>query len=79
MNYNTPYDDLVEVTSVWRIFVPNERYAGKTKRLFDKLVQPERTSFYRASVARFDGYQIDLMGLTVDHGEASLSQSYPDW
>lgn len=79
MNYNKAYDDLVEVSSVWRIFVPNERYATKTQRFFNKLMQPERTSFHKNSFPRLDGYHIDLVGLTINHGEASLGQSYPDW
>lgn len=79
MNYNKAYNDLTEVRMVWRVSVPNERYRGKVLRKFEELMQPVKTSHYKNSFPRFDGYQFDLLSLTIDHGEASLSSSYPDW
>lgn len=79
MNYNKAYNDLTEVRMVWRVSVPNERYQGKVLRKFEELMQPAKTSYYKNSFPRFDGYQFDLLSLTIDHGEASLSSSYPDW
>jgi hypothetical protein len=75
MNYNRAFDALIEVRSVWRIFIPNERYANKTIKLFRKFMQIEKKRYYKNSYTNCDGYEIFLMHqaceVTID--------TYPDW
>lgn len=79
MSYHDPFETISEVRSVWRIHTPSRRYKNKVLAAFEKLMQLPKTSFYKHSFPRYDGYQFDLLSFSIDHGEESLSSSYPDW
>jgi len=82
MSYNLPYEGFAEIKAIWRIHTPSKRYKNKILAIFEKLMQPAKTSFYKISFPKYDGYQFDLMSLTIEHEDATMPStmpSYPDW
>jgi hypothetical protein len=80
MAYTDSRCDFVEVTELWRVYVPSERSWNKAVRELEKAIKPEKTSFYRSGLlARNHGHQMDLMNWQLTKGEDQLPCSYPDW
>lgn len=80
MAYTDSRCDYVQVTELWRVYVPSERSWDKAVRELEKSIKPVKTNFYRPGVlARQQGYQMDLMSRELTKGEDQLPCSYPDW
>jgi hypothetical protein len=80
MAYTDSRCDYVQVTELWRVYVPSERSWDKAVRELEKTIKPTKTSFYRPGVlARQQGHQMDLMSWELTKGENQLPCSYPDW
>ena len=82
MKYSEAYSSFCKVEMIWRIHIDSNRYVRKALRLFAEAMQPKSKIFYKSSFPLNNGYQMDLMSLTIEHEDATVPSSlpsYPDW
>ena len=84
MKYYDPQETALVVTHVWKVNVTARRYFNKVMAEIKEKLQPERTSLWKTSVGRYDGYQADLVSFSIDSAldsalDSAPAAAYPDW
>ena len=84
MGYYDSQEAVVTVTQHWHVRVAARRYFNQAIAEIKERLQPEHKCFWKASGAKFNGYQADLVSFTIDSApnsalDSALVSSYPDW
>lgn len=84
MKYYAPEETIVTVTQHWHVRVAARRYFNQAIAEIKERLQPEHTCLWKASGAKFNGYQADLASFTIDSAldsalDSAPSSMYPDW
>ena len=80
MTYYEPEDTVIVVTQRWQLKVGASRYFKKAIVELRERLQPVNPCLWKASGARYNGYQADLIDFTIDQALDFIpGASYPDW
>ena len=84
MGYYDSQETVVTVIQHWHVRVAARRYFNQAIAEIKERLQPEHKCLWKASGAKFNGYQADLASFTIDSAsnsalDSALVSSYPDW
>ena len=84
MGYYDSQEAIVTVTQHWHVRVAARRYFNQAIAEIKERLQPEHKCLWKASGAKFNGYQADLASFAIDSApnsaiDSALVSSYPDW
>jgi hypothetical protein len=79
MGYYDSQETVVTVTQHWHVRVAARRYFNQAIAEIKERLQPEHKCLWKASGAKFNGYQADLASFLTLPLTLPLVSSYPDW
>ncbi|NBV28014.1 hypothetical protein EBS02_03200 [bacterium] len=80
MTYYEPKETILVVTQRWQFKAGASRYFKQALAELRERLQPINSCIWKASGAKYNGYQADLIDFTIDQAlDFEPGSFYPDW